>query len=40
MESLDRGEGIELEDERALREFGEQIKAEGRRSPPQVSASR
>ncbi len=32
IESLDRGEGIELEDEQGLREFGDEIKAEGRRS--------
>ena len=32
IESLDRGEGIELEDEQALREFADEIKVEGRRS--------
>ena len=32
IESLDRGEGIELEDEQALRDFADNIKAEGRRS--------
>ncbi len=32
IESLDRGEGIELEDEQALRGFADEIKAEGRRS--------
>ncbi len=32
IESLDHGEGVELEDERALREFAEGIKAEGRRT--------
>jgi Arc/MetJ-type ribon-helix-helix transcriptional regulator len=32
IDSLDRGEGIELEDEQALREFADEIKAEGRRS--------
>jgi Arc/MetJ-type ribon-helix-helix transcriptional regulator len=32
IESLDRGEGIELEDEQALRDFADEIKAEGRRS--------
>lgn len=32
IESLDRGEGIELEDEQALREFADEIKAEGRRT--------
>ena len=30
--SLDRGEGIELEDEQAVQEFADEIKAEGRRS--------
>ncbi len=30
IESLDRGEGIELEDEQALRGFAGEIKAEGR----------
>jgi len=32
IESLERGEGIELEDEQSLREFADEIKAEGRRS--------
>jgi Arc/MetJ-type ribon-helix-helix transcriptional regulator len=32
IESLERGEGIELEDAQALREFADEIKAEGRRS--------
>jgi Arc/MetJ-type ribon-helix-helix transcriptional regulator len=32
IESLERGEGIELDDEQALREFADEIKAEGRRS--------
>ena len=32
IDSLDRGEGIELEDEQALRGFADEIKAEGRRS--------
>ena len=32
IEALDRGEGIELEDEEALRAFADEIKAEGRRS--------
>jgi Arc/MetJ-type ribon-helix-helix transcriptional regulator len=32
LESLERGEGIELEDEQALRTFAEVIKAEGRRA--------
>jgi Arc/MetJ-type ribon-helix-helix transcriptional regulator len=32
IESLDRGEGVELEDEQALRGFADEIKAEGRRS--------
>jgi Arc/MetJ-type ribon-helix-helix transcriptional regulator len=31
IDSLDRGEGIELEDEQALRAFADEIKAEGRR---------
>ncbi|NUQ65439.1 MAG: hypothetical protein HUU20_23470 [Pirellulales bacterium] len=31
IESLDRGEGIELADEQAMRAFAEEIKAEGRR---------
>jgi Arc/MetJ-type ribon-helix-helix transcriptional regulator len=30
--SLDRGEGIELADEQALRAFAEEVKAEGRRA--------
>jgi Arc/MetJ-type ribon-helix-helix transcriptional regulator len=30
--SLDRGEGIDLPDEQALRAFAEEIKAEGRRA--------
>lgn len=30
IDSLDRGEGIELEDEQTLRTFVEEIKAEGR----------
>ena len=32
IDSLDRGEGIELEDEQALRAFAEEIKAESRRA--------
>ncbi len=32
IESLNRGEGFELEDEPALRRFADEIKAEGRRS--------
>ena len=32
IDALDRGEGIELEDENALRAFGDEIKREGRRS--------
>jgi putative addiction module CopG family antidote len=32
IESLDRGQGIELEDEQGLRAFAEEIKAEGRRA--------
>ncbi|MHB8898286.1 MAG: ribbon-helix-helix domain-containing protein [Thermoguttaceae bacterium] len=32
IDSLDRGEGIELEDERALRAFSEKVKNEGRRA--------
>jgi Arc/MetJ-type ribon-helix-helix transcriptional regulator len=32
IESLDRGEGIELEDEQALRKFAAEIKAEGRQA--------
>jgi antitoxin ParD1/3/4 len=32
LDSLERGEGIELEDEQALRAFVEEIKAEGRRA--------
>ena len=31
IDSLDRGEGIELEDEQALRAFAEEIKVESRR---------
>jgi Arc/MetJ-type ribon-helix-helix transcriptional regulator len=31
IESLDRGEGIEFEDEAALRAFADEIKTEGRR---------
>jgi Arc/MetJ-type ribon-helix-helix transcriptional regulator len=31
IDSLDRGEGIELDDEQALRHFASEIKAEGRR---------
>ncbi len=30
IESFDRGEGIELDDEQALRGFADEIKAEGR----------
>ena len=32
IDSLDRGEVIELEDEQALRAFAEEIKTEGRRA--------
>ena len=32
IEALNRGEGIELEDERALRAFADDIKSEGRRA--------
>jgi Arc/MetJ-type ribon-helix-helix transcriptional regulator len=32
IESLDRGEGIELEDEEALRKFADEVKLEGRQS--------
>jgi putative addiction module CopG family antidote len=32
IDSLDRGEGIELEDQQALRAFAEEVKAEGRRA--------
>jgi antitoxin ParD1/3/4 len=32
LDSLDRGEGIELEDEKALRALAEGIKADGRRA--------
>src|SRR5258708_271391 len=34
--SLDRGEGVEIEDEQALRTFVDEIKAEGRRDWEQV----
>lgn len=32
LDSFERGEGIELEDEQALRAFAAEIKAEGRRA--------
>jgi putative addiction module CopG family antidote len=32
IDSLERGEGIELEDQQALRAFAEEVKAEGRRA--------
>jgi Arc/MetJ-type ribon-helix-helix transcriptional regulator len=32
IDSLDRGEGIEFDDEQTMRDFAHEIKAEGRRS--------